>query len=192
MRFLKRTVLLMALVMGAGSFSCTREKPKGVVCDLSVQGTSIQYNGRTLPLPGSLAAWEQVLGGYSRKVEVDADVYVWDELGVYGIARASTTVLQSFTVVLNSSTRPSREAPRYSSRSTFKGRLCVDGSDITPTSRIEDVNRNKQGQPFKRGYLDRIYSYDVIQSPLLVYVRIDLTDEGTPESFYMGFTEETQ
>ncbi|EPX61213.1 hypothetical protein D187_000996 [Cystobacter fuscus DSM 2262] len=54
------------------------------------------------------------------------------------------------------------------------------------------MNRTKQGQPFSRGYLDRIYSYDIIQSPRSVYVRIDLTDEGTPESFYMGFAEETK
>ncbi|WP_043430569.1 DUF7738 domain-containing protein [Cystobacter fuscus] len=192
MRFLKQIVLTMALAMGAGSFSCTREKPKDATCDLLVRGTSIQYNGRALPLPGSLTAWEQVFGKHSRMIDTSSNVYVWDEAGVYAIAPSSDEALQSFAVVLHSNTDPFRGAPQYWPKSTFKGRLCVDGSDITPSSRIEDVNRTKQGQPFSRGYLDRIYSYDIIQSPRSVYVRIDLTDEGTPESFYMGFAEETK
>jgi hypothetical protein len=142
-----------------------------------------------LPLPGPLRAWEQVLGPHSRKVEVADDVYVWDQLGIYSSAVTSSTVLRSIAVQLNPPDPGPLEAPKYLPRSTIQGRLCVDGSEITPHSRIEDVNRNKRGPLFARGYLDTIYSYDIV-SPTQVYVRIDLTDDERPESFYMGFSNE--
>jgi hypothetical protein len=137
-----------------------------------------------------LESWEQVFGKHSRKVEVADDVYVWDQIGIYSIAPTSSTLLRSFAVQLNPRDRGLLQGPEYHPRSTFQGRLCVDGSDITPKSRIEDVNRNKRGQLFAQGYLDSIYSYDIV-SPAQVYVRIDLTDDGRAESFYMGFSNET-
>jgi hypothetical protein len=187
--------LLVALWAGACGPACTRDGSKDSPasapqpCNLLISGTSIQYNGRALPLPSPLENWEQILGPHSRKVEVADDVYVWDQLGIYSIAPTSSTALRSLAVQLNPPDRGPLEAPKYLPRSTFQGRLCVDGSDITPRSRIEDVNRNKRGQLFARGYLDHIYSYDIV-SPTPVYVRIDLTDDGRPESFYLGFSNE--
>ncbi|WP_143195953.1 hypothetical protein [Archangium sp. Cb G35] len=187
--------LVVTLWAGAGGPACTCDGSKDSpvspprACTLLISGTSIQYNGRVLPLPGSLEDWVQLLGPHSRKVEVADDVYVWDQLGIYSTALTSSTVLRSIAVQLNPPDSGPLEAPRYLPRSTFQGRLCVDGSEITPHSRIEEVNRNKQGQLFARGYLDTIYSYD-IASPTQVYVRIDLTNNERPESFYMGFSNE--
>ncbi len=187
--------ILVALWTGAGGPACTCEGskdspvPPSPPCTLQISGTSIQYNGHVLPLPGPLRAWEQVLGPHSRKVEVADDVYVWDQLGIYSSAVTSSTVLRSIAVQLNPPDPGPLEAPKYLPRSTIQGRLCVDGSEITPHSRIEDVNRNKRGPLFARGYLDTIYSYDIV-SPTQVYVRIDLTDDERPESFYMGFSNE--
>jgi hypothetical protein len=187
--------LLMILWAGTGGPACTCDGSKDSpvltppACHLRISGTSIQYNGHMLPLPGPLEAWEQVLGPHSRKVEVADDVYVWDQLGIYSTASTSSTVLRSIAVQLNPPDRGPLDAPKYLPRSTFQSRLCVDGSEITPHSRIEEVNRNKRGQLFARGYLDTIYSYD-IASPAQVYVRIDLTDNERPESFYMGVSNE--
>jgi hypothetical protein len=182
-----------ALLVGSVFLSCSREKPKeaGPSCNLVVQGTSIQYNGHPLPLPGALSDWERVLGKPSRKIEVASDVYAWDELGLFAGTQMLSSELRVFSVLLShgETANPLRKAPAYYPRSTFKGRLCVDGSEITPTSRIAEVNQHKEGQPFKRGYLDRIYSYDILAKPVNAYVRIDLTDEGTPETFGMDFSD---
>ncbi|WNG53888.1 hypothetical protein F0U59_03100 [Archangium gephyra] len=181
--------------MGGPACTCDGSKdstvPPSRACNLLISGTSIQYNGRVLPLPGPLEEWTQILGPHSRKVEVADDVYVWDRLGIYSTALTSSTVLRSIAVQLNPPDRGPLEAPQYLPSSTFQGRLCVDGSEITSHSRIEEVNRNKRGQLFARGYLDTIYSYDIASSPTRVYVRIDLTDNERPESFYMGFSNET-
>lgn len=94
--------LLVALWAGAGGPACTRDSSKDAPvppprpCNLLISGTSIQYNGRALPLPSSLEAWEQVLGPHARKVEVADDVYVWDQLGIYSIASTSSTVLRTW------------------------------------------------------------------------------------------------
>jgi|GEM_PF-6429552 len=193
MSFHGKNLFVVALLMSVGCLSCNREKPREAAssCNLLVQGASIQFNGHVLPLPGELIEWEKVFGKHTRKFSSSADAYIWDEKGIYVLAQLSSPTLDSFTVMLNSrsNTDPLREAPEYWPRTTFKGRLCVDGSVITPDSRVADVNRTKQGQPFSRGYLDSIYSYDLDAPPLDVYVRIDLTDAGTPESFTMDFSD---
>jgi hypothetical protein len=192
-----RTALWVSLLASFSHLGCTREKSKEAddFCNLRVRGTSIQYNGQSLPLPGPLSAWEQVFGKHSRKVGVASDVYIWDDLGIYVIAQPRATDLMGFSVAFHASeslpvdTPAYLTGPAYLPRSAFKERLCVDGSDITSVSRIRDINQKKQGQPFARGYLDSIYSYDIITPAQSVYVRIDLTDDGTPESFGMEFTD---
>jgi hypothetical protein len=190
-----RSWLLVALWVCPGGLSCTDAPSKSVpapapvTCNLRITGASIQYNGHALSLPGSLKTWEQVLGTSSRKVEAADDVFVWDQLGIHAFARAPGNALRGFFVLLNPRTTPDRPAPTYWPRSPFKGRLCVDGSDITPSSRLEDVNRSKQGQKFSKGYLETIYSYDLL-APVPVYVRLDLSEDGRVESFSMSLTNE--
>jgi hypothetical protein len=131
-----------------------------------------------------------VLGPPSRRVEVADEVYVWDELGIHVFTREPGIPLQGVFVLLKPRTNPDRPPPPYWPRNPFKGRLCVDGSEITPTAQIVEVNRNKRGQKFSKGYLDTIYSYD-LPPPVALYVRLDLAEDGRPESFSMSLTDET-
>ena len=178
----------LSLLASVASLSCRQDKPKeqGAACDLRVQGTRIEYKGHVLPFPGPLASWEQALGAHWRTAD-SLDVHILDDIGLYALTAPRETEVRGFAIVLNArgDANPLRKTPSYYPRSTFKGRLCVDGSVIAPSSTVADLNRDKEGQPFKRGYLDRIYSYDIVATPTNIYVRIDLTDEGTPESFAM-------
>ena len=186
---------LLTLLIGLGSASCTEgtstspPAPAPATCHLRIEGATIQYNGRMLPLPGSLETWETVLGPHSRRVEVADDVYVWDELGIHAFAREPGTPLRGVFVLLKPRTNPDRPPPPYWPRGSFKGRLCVDGSELTPTARISEVNRSKHGQKFSKGYLDTIYSYD-LPPPVALYVRLDLTEDSKLESFSISLTDE--
>jgi hypothetical protein len=191
-----RSWLLLVLLTGLGSVACTEgtsTPPPAAVsatCHLRIEGAGIQYNGRTLPLPGALKTWEAVLGPPSRRVEVADEVYVWDELGIHAFAREPGTPLRGVFVLLKPRTNPDRLPPSYWPRNPFKSRLCVDGSEVTPTTQVAEVNRNKRGQKFSKGYLDTIYSYD-LPPPVALYVRLDLAEDRKPESFSMSLTDET-
>lgn len=196
MKSLKRSRLLLALLTGLGFVACTESTstspPASVsaACHLRIEGANIQYNGRTLPLPGSLETWEAVLGPPTRRVEVADEVYVWDELGLHAFAREPGTPLRGIFVLLKPRMNPHRPPPPYWPRNPFKGRLCVDGSELTPTTPLEEVNRSKRGQKFSKGYLDTLYHYD-LPPPVAVYVRLDLAEDRRPESFSMSLADET-
>jgi len=196
MKPLRPSSLLLALLTGLGFVACTESTspsppaPVTAACQLRMEGAVIQYNGRPLPLPGSLAAWEAVLGPPSRRVEVADEVYVWDELGLHAFAREAGTPLRGVFVLLKLRTNPDRSPPPYWPRTPFKGHLCVDGSEVTPTTSLAEVNQNKRGQKFSKGYLDTIYSYD-LPAPVALYVRLDLTEDRKLESFSMSLADET-
>jgi hypothetical protein len=191
--------LLAVLLACSGGLSCTERDPSGastpVICDLHVIGASIQYKGNMLPLPGPLEAWERVLGRPSRQVQTASTSYVWDQAGIEVAAQEPGGELLDFFVLL---VRPDtinqdlpdllQEPPEYWPHSPFAGRLCVDGGRLSASTRIEDINRAKQGQKFRRGYRRNIYSYDIM-APLSIYVRIDLADNMRPRSFSMSIED---
>jgi hypothetical protein len=178
------TIRRAVLSVGVAFLSCTREKPKQSVesCDVMVQGTTIQYKGHPLPTLGTLSDWESVLGTHSRKIEVYSDVYVWDGLGIF-------IGTQSGTSKQRGSDNSGRKSPAYWPRSTFKGRLCVDGGEISSTSSIAAVNRYKSGEPFSAGPLEHSYDYTLSTKPVNVLVGLSLSADWTPEIFEMDFSE---
>jgi hypothetical protein len=188
--------LLLALLIGPGPLACTEGTSTApsasapTTCHLQVEGADLRYNGRTLPLPGSLETWEAVLGPPSRRVEVADEVYVWDGIGIHAFAREPGTPLRGVFVLLKPRTDPHRPPPRYWPRNPFKGRLCVDGAEVTSTTQLPELNRSKRGQKFSKGYLDTLYSYD-LPPPAALYVRLDLAEDRRPESFSMSLTGET-
>ena len=101
-----------------------------------------------------MAAWNAVLGKHSRQAGVVDDAYVWDQLGIYAARDRNPEILQGVFVLLNPRTNPERPSPDYWPRTPFKGRLCVDGSVITSSTRLDEVNRDKRAPYFSRGYLD--------------------------------------
>ena len=189
MRIASRRLLLLSTML----LSCSREMSKEqlAACDVLVQGTSIQYKGHPLPMPGALSDWERVLGTHSRKIEVSSDAYAWDDLGIFVGTRRGTSTLEMFAVVLRQmgGDGSGRESPAYWPRSTFMGRLCVDGSEISATSSIAQVNRYKKGEPFREGPFEHDYDYTLRDKSVKVFVSLSFSPAWTPEIFEMDFSE---
>jgi hypothetical protein len=162
-------------LLGAGCQGCDLEPPPPpppppkVVVDerhvLTVEGTTVRYNGQVLPWEAGPERWQQVLGPRSR---LDEFISVWDELGVflYHNAGPDNSRPSSFAVLLGR-TRHSPltdSEPDFWPRRTFPGRLVVDGAVISrgmTISHVMYINRDKKGSPFRLSYLDTIYSYDL-------------------------------
>ena len=175
------------LLLSTALLSCSREKPKTAVppCALVVQGTRIQCGGRPLPLPGSLSEWERVLGPPSRRLETSPTVHVWDELGLFVGTGLLSPQLKRF--VVSWKPRGGGETPESWPRSPFTGRLLVDGAEISSTSRLAEVNRDKKGAPFARGPVGHVSSYILNETPGGVYVGLHFSKDETPELFEIDF-----
>lgn len=192
-----RTLLLLLL---SGLLGCSRSgssaEDAGTVPSgpaLTVEGVTVHYNGQVLPLPGPLDTWKAVLGEPSRMVERSKDTYVWDDLGVYVGVRRGTGFVQNLAVVLNPR-EPGAEVFKHLPRTTFRGRLLVDGAWVHGDATIQDINRDKRGILFSRDYLPRIYSYDFDTRPhpekyddRYYYIRIDLNSGLKPEDFSISY-----
>ena len=192
-----RTLLLLLL---AGLLGCSRggssaedagAAPSGPT--LTIEGATLRYNGQLLPLPGSLETWKAVLGEPSRMVERAKDTYVWDELGLYAGTLPGRQLIQNLVIVLNPR-EPGAEVFKHLPRTTFRGRLLVDGAWVHGGATIQDINRDKRGTSFSRGYLPRIYHYDFDTRPhpeqysdRYYYIRIDLNSALRPEDFSIAY-----
>lgn len=189
----------LAVLLGCvGGLACTERGSSGAspseACDLHVIGEKIQYKGNTLSLLIPVEAWERVLGPPSRQVQTADISYVWDQTGIEVSAREPGGEILGLSVLLVRLDALPQEMPEiwdgpaeYWPHSPFPGRLCVDGGRLSASTRIEDINRAKQGQKFHRGYRYNIYSYDT--SPLSIYVRIDLTEKMRPMFFSMSLAD---
>jgi hypothetical protein len=144
---------------------------------LTVEGTTVRYNGQVLPWDTDPERWQQVLGPRSRFV--NEIVSVWDDLGVFLYHHDQKPT--SFEVLLSRSwdSKLIVEPPEHWPRRTFTGRLVVDGAVIGKGSTISQINRDKTGPDFSIGYLDHIYSYDLGD----FYVRLDYGHDGSLSSF---------
>jgi hypothetical protein len=184
--------LYVLVLLGAGCKGCDLEPPpspppppRAVVDErhvLTVEGSTVRYNGQVLPWDAGPERWQQVLGPRSRLVE---DISVWDELGVFLYHNDPDTSRPSAFAVLFGRTMHSPindSEPDVWPRKTFPGRLVVDGAVISKgmtISHVMYINRNKKGARFRRGYLDTIYSYDLDR----FYIRLDFGHDGSLTSF---------
>jgi len=184
-----RLLLLVAVVLLAGS--CT-DKPRPPPPELdeqhviTVEGTTVSYNGRVIPWGTPPEQWQEVLGPRSRKVR---SISVWDDLGVYLYDNTSSHPAKEYPVaslaILLGRTRKStltQTEPDFWPKKTFRGRLMVDGSLIhagMSLDQINQINSEKKGEPFMPGYLRSIYSYDLSG----FYIRLDFGHDRTLTSF---------
>jgi hypothetical protein len=153
---------------------------------LSVEGTTVRYNGQVLPWDAGPERWQQVLGPRSRLI--DEELSVWDELGVFLYHQGPKTFRPpSFEVLLSRSRRSNLLAsePEHWPAKTFTGRLVVDGAVIGKDSTIFQINQEKTGPDFLPGYLDGIYSYNLGD----FYVRLDYGQDGLLKSFSISSTQ---
>lgn len=186
--------LYVLLLLGSGCKACDLEPPPlppppppRVVVDerhvLTVDGTTVRYNGQALPWDEGPERWQQVLGPRSR---LDEFISVWDELGVllYHNRGPDNSRPSSFVVLLGRTMHsPINDSePDFWPRRTFPGRLVVDGAVISKgmtLSHIMYINRNKKGAHFTSDYLDTIYSYDLDR----FYLRLDFGYDRALTSF---------
>lgn len=182
-------LLLGAVALLAGS--CT-DKPRPPPPELdeqhviTVEGTTVSYNGRVIPWNTPPERWQEVLGPRSRKEE---RISVWDDLGVYlsdndSRYPAKDYAVSSFTVLLGRSrhSKLTKTEPDSWPKKTFRGRLMVDGTLIhagMSLDQINQINSEKKGEPFMPGYLRSIYSYDLSG----FYIRLDFSHDRTLTSF---------
>ncbi|WP_242395897.1 DUF7738 domain-containing protein [Anaeromyxobacter oryzisoli] len=173
---------LLALILVA---ACTEPFRPAPALDerhvITVDGTTVRYNGRLLDWSADAKRWEEVLGPASRDVR---NISVWDDLGVViyhndGKARPSEVLV----LLGRTPHSPITDAePDFWPRNTFRGRLVVDGALIHSGSSIREIDRAKKGTPFRRGYLATIYDYYVDD----YLVGLDFGHDGTLTSFSIG------
>jgi hypothetical protein len=184
--------LHVLLLLGSGCQGCDLEPPPPpppppkVVVDerhvLTVEGTTVRYNGQELPWDKGPEYWQQVLGPRSRLVR---DISVWDDIGVFLYHNGSDTSQPAEFKVLFGRTMHSQisdSEPDFWPQRTFQGRLMVDGAQISKgmtLSHIMYINRDKKGPRFRLGYLDTIYSYDLNG----FYLRLNFGHDSSLTSF---------
>ncbi len=152
---------------------------------ITVEGSTVRYNGQVLPWDAKPARWQQILGPRSR---LDEGISVWDELGVFLYHQGpnpDATKPSSFEVLLGRtrhSTLTDTE-PEFWPRKTFSGRLVVDGAVIGKAStmdHINHINRDKQGESFMPAHIDTSYGYQLENG---FYVGLDFGHDRTLTSF---------
>jgi hypothetical protein len=129
---------------------------------ITVEGSTLRYNGQVLSFDVPADDWQKILGPRSRR---DHNISIWDDLGVYlhqaGKGDPRYGKPSSFVVLLGR--KPHWEhtdtEPNHWPKNTFRGRLVVDGAPIHKDSTINEIGRDKKGTAFHRDHLPTIFSY---------------------------------
>jgi hypothetical protein len=149
---------------------------------ITVDGTTVRYNGKELRWDVPADRWQEVLGPRSRRVR---NISVWDEVGVFLFHAPPHYERPGSFVVLLGRKRHSRiteTEPEYWPKRTFPGRLVVDGALIHKASTVQEIMRDKKGVAFRRGYLSTVYYYDLED----FYVRLDFGHDRSLTSFSLS------
>lgn len=155
---------------------------------ITVDGTTVRYNGQELPWSATPDRWQQILGPRSRLVN---GISVWDELGVFLYHQGKdpdATSPTGFEVLLGR-TRHSpltQTEPEFWPRKTFTGRLLVDGAAIDKSSSVNAINRDKKGESFARAHIATAYSYWLEGG---YYVGLEFGHDGSLTSFSISVPE---
>lgn len=139
--------LCCCMVVGCGSSVPPSETTVPVdhpKVQLIVNGTSVTLNDTALPFPTSRLALVNVLGEPSRVTQPAYTILTWDEHGLYATEEGRTGRIIAITVALD------KEPHEYWPKKPFSGTVRVDDAAITAQSKVEDINRDKKGEPFER------------------------------------------
>ena len=156
-------VCLSALLVSA--LSCDEPRKPLPLLDLrhsiTVDGTSVRYNGRELGWNLPADRWQEVLGPRSRKKNVTTPISTWDELGLVLYEDPTDGTADSLVIFFGRTPHSSitTSMPSFWPNRPFPGRLVVDGALIHKDSSIQDIFRDKKGTSFGRSYLNTIFSY---------------------------------
>lgn len=111
---------------------------------LLVSGSSVTLNDTAVPFPTSRLALVKVLGEPSRVTQPAYTILTWDEQGLYATEEGRTGRIIAVTVALD------KQPYEYWPKKPFSGTVRVDDAAITAQSKVEDINRDKKGEPFER------------------------------------------
>lgn len=186
---MKQSLLLLLAAVVLVTASCT-EKPRPPPPDLdeshvlSIEGTTLRYNGRVIPWDKPPEAWQELLGPRSRVH--GRGISVWDDLGVFLYDndykdRTEEYQVACFSVLLGRTRYATARKSEYAfwPKKTFNGRLMVDGALIHKGSTLDEINRTKKGTPFRLGWRHNLYFYDLNG----FYIRLDFGHDGTLTEF---------
>jgi hypothetical protein len=150
---------------------------------ITVDGTTVRYNGQLLSWSSPAEDWQKVLGPRSRKVR---SISVWDHLGVYlydndYTFRTEDHQVSSFVVPFRkiNKSKLNLPDPDFWPQETFHGRLVVDGALIHKDSTLRQIFIEKKGPSFERGHSRSIYRYQVDGFS----IRLDLGHDGSLKEF---------
>ncbi|WP_250655777.1 hypothetical protein [Alkalimarinus coralli] len=96
-----RVATAIALLSGCYSEPPSPKKRINPDHQFTFNGCDIRYNGKPLILGESVEDWVKVLGPYDRMSPVANDVYVYDDMGIFLLARTNTSAITSLTLLFN-------------------------------------------------------------------------------------------
>ncbi|WP_242394558.1 DUF7738 domain-containing protein [Anaeromyxobacter oryzisoli] len=155
---LRRASLALILLLGA---ACSEPAKPAPVLDerhvITVDGTTVRYNGQLLDWNGTVKDWEKVLGPASRDEE---GVATWDDLGFFVFHNRGSPHPTSLAVLFGRSRHSgaSEGTPGHWPAVLFRGRLVVDGTPVHPGLALSAMRRDCGTMHFTRGYLPTIYT----------------------------------
>ena len=129
--------------------------PKAKKLTIAFAGATMAINGKKFTLPSTEAALVAALGKPDRRAELGNTILTWDELGVFAYLKPKTSTCHAFAIALGESTI------KFWPKKRFSGLLTVDGAELKGDSSIIEVNRSKDGKPFKTDdVLDDVWTID--------------------------------
>ena len=138
-----------------------------------IKGGEMRYNGKILKPGDSFANWKKVLGKPSR-FSLDR-IYTWDNLGIAAWLQSKgadgpgfTDKITEMDIFFNQKPRdpteglvttspdgtPIKKWPDFKPKNVFPGYLEIDGAGVDRTSKVWEVNWNKNmfDDPVRRGF----------------------------------------
>jgi hypothetical protein len=151
--------------LGCGAAQAPRPAPR-IVCPpgsptptLLIDGARVTYNGQPLPVPGTLAEWEAVLGKDWVRVYPHSWVK-WPKLGIAAspvwkddgcFDHLSIAVSAYDPYIAPNPSDPQDEVPEWWPSQPFAGCLGLDGARLQPSTGWKDVNAQKAGAQLEPG-----------------------------------------
>jgi hypothetical protein len=181
-----RRVVVFLFLFTACSVSQSPLPPTDSQYDIVVEGASIKYHGKSLPIGGLEKEWLAVLGPPSKDITPGDHFYVWDDLGLYvrNHFKFKNNIVE-FGIVFDE-TSPSEDYSFWP-KHPFTGRLIIDGGLVSKDTPMDHIK--KQAPKFREGPTSLTYNYRRSDTKPTIYVSARIHENRTP--FYLAITDST-
>jgi hypothetical protein len=145
--------------------------------DIVIEGASIEYNGKPLPIGGSEKEWLTVLGPPSREMTPADHFYIWDDLGLYvrNHFKFKNNIVE-FGIIFKET--PPSEDYSFWPKHPFSGRLFMDGGVVTKDTSMNHMK--KQPPRFREGPSSITYFYSRGDTKPHIYVSARVDGDAMP------------